>query len=118
MSDNTSSESKRGRSVLVAMLAVQVLLAVAIDQALARIWSGTTAVFNLAFPLTLCALVAYFSTLAAAYRKNMRKAVWRDLRWLPIFWVLALLTIGSGGGTLEDTSVALCPVGESQWVRC
>lgn len=119
MSRNVSEKVRvHGRLTLAACLAVQVLLALAIDQALARLWSGTTALFNLAFPLTLCALVAYFATIAVGYRRGSKLSIWRNWRWISIFWILAFLTICSGGGTLEDTSLAMCPVGDEQWVPC
>lgn len=98
MNDDTGGEPKIGRLVLAAMLASQVLLAMTVDQALVRIWSRTTSLFNLAFPLTLCALMAYFSMLAEVYRNGNSIVVWRDLLWLLIFWFLALLTTRSGGG--------------------
>lgn len=114
----SGTEPSQGRLVLACLLALQLLLAMAFDQALARLWSGTTALFNLAFPLTLCALVAYFSALAAFYRAARPRLAWHYWRWLPVFWLLAFHTIGSGGATLQETSLASCPVGEDHWVSC
>lgn len=92
--------------------------AMTIEHLLTRVWSGTTPFFNLVFPLTLCAMVAYFFALAEHYKDGMKEPAWRCWRWLPIFWVLGLLTVVSGGGTLGGESVAMCPSGTSHWVPC